>query len=168
MNVTSVLSNHITNYPTSKYINYNWGFGSALGLIFSLQIVSGVLLAFYYKAAEATAFADIIFIINDVDGGFLFKYLHLNGATAIFLLLYLHLFRAIYYRSYAYLPKVWLTGVVLFILTIITAFLGYVLPWGQMSFWAATVITNLITSLPIVGQKLIIYVHGAFSVGGLL
>jgi len=157
---------HVLNYPSPKFLNYNWGFGSILGLFVSLQIVSGVFLACYYRPDQATAFSDIIFIINDVNGGYIFKYLHLNGATVVFAVLYLHLFRGLYYRSYLYLPKVWLTGMALFVLMILTAFLGYVLPWGQMSFWAATVITNLITSIPVIGQKLIIFVHGAFSVQG--
>lgn len=157
---------HVAAYPSPKYLNYNWGFGSSLGLIVALQVLTGVLLAFYYKPSEATAFSDIVFIVNDVNGGYLLKYLHLNGATAIFLLMYLHLFRGLYYKSYVMVPSVWVSGMVLFVLMIVTAFLGYVLPWGQMSFWAATVITNLVTSIPVIGQKLIVYIHGAFSVQG--
>jgi len=102
----SILDKHILYYPSPKYLNYNWGFGSLLGLIVGLQVATGLLLACYYRPSESTAFGDIIFIINDVNGGYFFKYLHLNGASAVFALIYLHLFRALYYRSYAALPKV--------------------------------------------------------------
>ncbi len=129
-----VLNKHLLSYPSPKYLNYNWGLGSALGLLLTMQIVTGLFLSFYYRSAEALAFADIIYIINDVNGGYIFKYLHLNGATFIFIFLYLHMFRGIYYRSYAVLPKVWLSGMALFVLMVVTAFLGYVLPWGQMSY----------------------------------
>lgn len=94
----------------------------------ALQVITGVLLACYYRPSGLTAFSDIVFIINDVNAGYVVKYLHLNGASAIFLFLYLHMFRGLFYKSYVMLPKVWLTGVILFLLMIITAFLGYVLP----------------------------------------
>jgi quinol-cytochrome oxidoreductase complex cytochrome b subunit len=102
----AIWDKHVIFYPSPKYINYNWGFGSVLGLILALQIFSGVFLAFYYKPSDQTAFSDLIFIINDVNAGYFFKYLHLNGATAVFALLYLHLFRGVYYRSFVLLPKV--------------------------------------------------------------
>lgn len=104
--LTNVWAKHVSHYPSPKYLNYNWGFGSVLGLIVAVQIVTGVLLACYYRPAEIFAFSDVIFILNDVNSGYLVKYLHLNGATFIFLLLYLHMFRGLYYKSYISLPKV--------------------------------------------------------------
>lgn len=97
---------HSLLYPSPSQLNYSWGLGSALGLLIALQVLTGILLSFYYRPAELTAFSDVIFMINEVNSGYLFKYLHLNGATFIFLLLYLHFFRGIYYRSYVALPKV--------------------------------------------------------------
>ena len=124
----SFVGKHILRYPSPRYLNYNWGLGSVLGLIVALQVVTGLLLACYYRPLGAAAFSDIVFIVNDVAGGYLVKYLHLNGASVIFFVMYVHMFRGLFYRSFAALPRVWLTGMVLFVLMIVAAFLGYVLP----------------------------------------
>jgi ubiquinol-cytochrome c reductase cytochrome b subunit len=163
----NIFVNHATIYPSPKYLNNNWSFGSTLGLLMGLQVVVGTILAMFYRPSGETAFNDIVYIVNDVNGGYILKYMHLNLASFIFLIMYLHMFRGIYYGSFLRLPGVWYSGMILFVLSIITAFLGYVLPWGQMSFWAATVITNLVTSIPFIGNKLIIFIHGGFSVNSL-
>jgi len=101
-----IFHKHAAAYPTPKYINYTWGFGSVLGLLVAVQALTGLLLALYYRPSDVTAFADIVFLVNDVNAGYLFKYLHLNGASAVFILMYMHIFRGLYYKSYIFLPKV--------------------------------------------------------------
>jgi len=127
------------------------------------QSLVGVLLAMFYKPT-AKAFSEIIYLVNEITNGYLLKYLHLNGASLIFILLYLHTTKAIFYASFRTLGWVWVSGVALLLLSIVTAFLGYSLPYGQMSYWAATVITNLLTAIYCIGEKILVGVHGAFAV----
>ena len=161
----AIINNHIVDYPTPLNISYFWGFGSLAGLILVVQIITGVFLAIHYTPHVELAFASVEHIIRDVNNGWLLRYFHANGASFFFIVVYLHIFRGLYYGSYAY-PRghLWCSGVVIFILIIATAFIGYVLPWGQISFWGATVITNLISAIPFVGEPIVQWVWGGFSV----
>lgn len=161
----AVVNNHIVDYPTPANISYLWGFGSLAGLCLVIQIVTGVFLAMHYTPHVDLAFVRVEHIMRDVNNGWLLRYLHANGASMFFIVVYLHMFRGLYYGSYAY-PRghLWNSGVRIFILMMATGFIGYVLPWGQMSFWGATVITNLISALPLVGEPIVQWVWGGFSV----
>ncbi|MAY74457.1 MAG: cytochrome b [Phycisphaerae bacterium] len=161
----AIVNNHIVDYPTPINISYLWGFGSLSGLILVVQILTGVFLAMHYTPHVDLAFSSVEHIIRDVNNGWLLRYLHANGASFFFIVVYSHIFRGLYYGSYAH-PRelLWCSGVVIFILIIATAFIGYVLPWGQMSFWGATVITNLISAIPAVGESVVNWVWGGFSV----
>lgn len=152
-------------YPTPVVLTYLWNFGSLAGLALVIQIVTGVALAMWYVASVDLAFASVEFIMREVHWGWLIRYLHANGASFFFVVVYVHMGRGMYYGSYTD-PRqmVWYTGVVLFLLMIVTAFLGYVLPWGQMSYWAATVITSLLSVVPKVGNVLLQYVWGGISI----
>jgi hypothetical protein len=135
--------NHVLTYPTPANLSYFWSFGSLSALCLGLQFLSGIFLAMHYSASAEGAFASLEHIMRDVQGGWFLRYLHANGASAFFGVVYLHLLRGLLYRSFSYGNRtVWLSGVVIFILMMATAFIGYVLPWGQMSLWGATVITN--------------------------
>jgi len=140
-----------------------WAFGSCLGLILGVQILSGLFLAMHYTCDSSLSFASLAHIIRDVNGGWFLRSLHANGASFFFLALYAHIGRGIYYGSYIYLG-VWYVGVVLLLLVMATSFLGYVLPWGQISFWGATVITNLFSAIPYVGHSLVFWLWGGFAV----
>lgn len=159
------LKSHLIDYPTSSALSYLWGFGSLAGLILVLQILTGVLLAMHYTPHISFAFFSIEHIMRDVNFGWLLRYLHSNGASMFFIIVYIHIGRGLYFGSYNN-PRtfVWLSGVTIFFIMIITAFIGYVLPWGQMSFWGATVITNLVTAVPILGEKIVYLLWGGFSV----
>ena len=161
----SVLNEHGIIYQTPTNLTYWWGFGSSAGLFLVLQIATGVFLAMHYTPHISMAFESVEHIMRDVEGGWLLRYLHANGASMFFIAVYLHMFRGLYYGSYTS-PRefVWVVGVVILLLMIITAFIGYVLPWGQMSFWGATVITSLATAIPIVGNDITIWLWGGFSV----
>jgi quinol-cytochrome oxidoreductase complex cytochrome b subunit len=161
----NILENHLINYPAPASLYYAFGFGSLLGLLLIIQVATGVLLAMHYVPHIDEAFSSVERIMREIPSGWLLRYMHANGSSFLFILLYLHVARGIYFISYRK-PKqwVWSSGVVLFILMAGIAFLGYTLPWGQMSFWGSTVITNFITSLPIVGQKIVIWVWGGFSI----
>ena len=152
--LATTLANHVFYYPTPSHLNYNWSFGSLVGLFFALQLVTGIFLAMHYTPHVEWAFASVEHIITDVNGGQLFRYFHANGASAVFILIYAHIARNLYYQSYATRRNLWYTGLVIFLLMIATAFIGYVLPWGQMSFWGATVITSLVTAVPLVGEDI--------------
>lgn len=131
----SVIRDHVSRYPSPKPLSTFWAFGSMLLGAFAVQFMSGLVLTLFFSAGTSGgAFDNIIYIVNDVNYGYIFKYLHLNGASFIFFFMYIHMFRSIYYHTFFSLPNVWYTGMLLFLLTIVTAFLGYVLPWGQMSF----------------------------------
>lgn len=165
-NIPSIFTNHLIYYPTPKNLNYIWSFGSLAGIFFFLQIITGIFLAMHYIPNVELAFLSVEHIMRDVSFGWLLRYLHANGASMVFILLYLHLAKGLYYRSYSYSRIVlWFSGVFIFLLMMATAFVGYVLPWGQMSFWGATVITNLITAIPYIGEPIAFWLWGGFSVG---
>lgn len=161
----SVLNNHLIDYPSPTNLNYFWGFGSLAGICLVVQIITGVLLAMHYTPHVSLAFYSVEHIMRDVNYGWLLRYTHANGASMFFLVIYIHMFRGLYYGSYIK-PRegLWISGVIIFILMIITAFMGYVLPWGQMSFWAATVITNLFSAIPLIGESIVQWLWGGFSV----
>ena len=163
-----ILANHIIYYPTPLNINYGWSFGSLAGLFFALQLVTGIFLAMHYTANIDLAFWSLEHIMRDVNNGWLLRYMHSNGASMVFALIYIHISKALYFRSY--LPgksriALFFSGVLIFLLMMGTAFIGYVLPWGQMSLWGATVITNLITAIPFIGDDIAYWIWGGFSVG---
>ena len=147
--------------PTPKNLNYWWTFGGILALCLVVQIATGVILAMHYVPNTEMAFASVERIMRDVNGGDLIRYTHANGASMFFIAVYLHMLRGLYYGSYkAPREMIWIVGCVIFFLMIATAFLGYVLPWGQMSFWGAEVITNLIGAIPVVGEPILIWLRG--------
>nr|YP_009568408.1 cytochrome b [Helix pomatia]QBL02329.1 cytochrome b [Helix pomatia] len=141
-----------------------WNIGSLLGLLLMLQIITGFFLSLHYTADMTNTFSSIVHIMRDVPGGWLFRATHANGASMFFFLMYLHIGRGLYYQSYSLQYRTWLVGVTIFLLSMATAFLGYVLPWGQMSYWGATVITNLLSAVPYLGDSLVTWVWGGFSV----
>jgi quinol-cytochrome oxidoreductase complex cytochrome b subunit len=161
----SFIDSHIINYPTPINLNYMWSFGSAAGICLVIQIVTGIFLAMHYTPHVDYAFNSVEHIMRDVNNGWLIRYLHANGASMFFIVIYLHIFRGLYYGSYMY-PRgtLWASGVVIFLLMMATGFMGYVLPWGQMSFWGATVITNLFSAIPVVGPSIVEWLWGGFSV----
>ena len=163
--LVSTVSNHIDTYPTPINLTYLWGFGSIAGMALITQIVTGVLLAMHYAAEIHIAFASVEHIMRDVKGGVYLRYIHANGASMFLLIVYLHMFRGLYYGSY-YQPRanLWYSGIVIFLAMMATAFMGYVLPWGQMSFWGATVITNLFSAVPYIGDSIVQLLWGGFSV----
>jgi ubiquinol-cytochrome c reductase cytochrome b subunit len=164
-NLLSVVNDHLVEYPSPSNLSYWWGFGSLAGICLIVQLASGIFLAMHYTPHVDMAFASVEHIMRDVEGGWFLRYLHANGASMFFIVVYLHLLRGLYYSSYAS-PRelVWVVGVVILLLMIITAFIGYVLPWGQMSFWGATVITSLASAIPIVGVDVTHWLWGGFSV----
>jgi quinol-cytochrome oxidoreductase complex cytochrome b subunit len=153
-------------YHSPANLNYYWNFGSLILYVLVLQLASGIFLAMHYIPDIDLAFNSVEHIMRDVEYGWLIRYWHANGATFFFLLVYLHILRNMFYYSYTS-PRqpVWVIGVIIFVLMIVTAFLGYVLPWGQMSYWAATVITNLVGTVPIIGDDLLKWLWGGFGVG---
>lgn len=163
--ILSVLNDHIIQYPAPTNLNYFWGYGSTAGICLLIQIVSGIFLAMHYTPHVDLAFVSVEHIMRDVQGGWLLRYMHANGASFFFIVVYIHMFRGLYYGSYAS-PRelVWCVGVVIYLLMVLTAFIGYVLPWGQMSFWGATVITSLASAIPVVGDSIVLWLWGGFSV----
>ena len=153
-------------YPTPRNLNYWWTFGGILAFILGVQIVTGIVLAMHYTPHVDHAFNSVEHIMRDVNYGWLLRYVHANGAAMFFFAAYVHMFRGMYYGSYKE-PRelLWILGVVLLLLMIVTGFMGYVLPWGQMSFWAATVITNLFSAIPGVGEAIVTWLWGGYSVG---
>lgn len=163
--VVSIIVNHIITYPTPMNLNYLWSFGSLAGIFLVIQILTGLFLSMHYNPDTLNAFNSVEHIMRDVYYGWLLRYMHANGASFFFIVMYIHIFRGIFYGSYMYpRGKLWCSGVVLFLLTMATAFLGYTLPWGQMSLWGATVITNLLSAIPIYGQYLVEWIWGGFCV----
>nr|NP_739970.1 cytochrome b [Allocyttus niger]Q8HLD2.1 RecName: Full=Cytochrome b; AltName: Full=Complex III subunit 3; AltName: Full=Complex III subunit III; AltName: Full=Cytochrome b-c1 complex subunit 3; AltName: Full=Ubiquinol-cytochrome-c reductase complex cytochrome b subunit [Allocyttus niger]BAC23566.1 cytochrome b [Allocyttus niger] len=158
-----IANDALVDLPTPINISVWWNFGSLLGLCLIAQILTGLFLAMHYTADIATAFSSVAHICRDVNYGWLIRNLHANGASFFFICLYLHVGRGLYYGSYLY-KETWNIGVVLLLLVMMTAFVGYVLPWGQMSFWGATVITNLLSAVPYVGNTLVQWIWGGFSV----
>jgi len=158
-NLTRILMDLPVPYNISNF----WNFGSCLGVCLRLQLFTGLFLARHYNSSPEVAFDSVEHLIKDVSIGWLFRLAHLNGASFFFLFLFLHISRGLYYSSYNYL-QTWILGVVIFFLTMAIAFMGYVLPWGQMRFWGATVITNLISSIPKIGNQVVYWIWGGFSV----
>ena len=153
-------------YPTPRNLNYWWTFGGILTFMLAVQIVTGIVLAMHYTPHVDYAFNSVEHIMRDVNYGWLLRYLHANGASMFFLAAYIHMFRGMYYGSYKEPREVlWILGVILLLLMIMTGFMGYVLPWGQMSYWAAVVITNLFSAIPIVGESITQWLWGGFAVG---
>ncbi len=152
-------------YPTPRNLNYFWNFGSLAGLVLVLQIMTGIVLAMHYTPHTSMAFDSVEHIMRDVNWGWLLRYAHANGASMFFIVVYIHIFRGLYYGSYKP-PRelLWMLGVVILLLMMATAFMGYVLPWGQMSFWGATVITNLFSAVPVFGESIVTWLWGGFSV----
>jgi quinol-cytochrome oxidoreductase complex cytochrome b subunit len=153
------------DYPTPRNLNYWWNFGSLAGLALTLQILTGIVLAMHYTPHVDHAFDSVEHIMRDVNFGWLLRYAHANGASLFFIVVYIHIFRGLYYGSYKP-PRelLWMLGVVILLLMMVTAFMGYVLPWGQMSFWGATVITNLFSAIPLVGESIVTWLWGGFAV----
>ena len=160
------LEHELNEYPTPRNLNYWWNFGSLAGIMLVIMIVSGIVLAMHYTPNSDLAFDSVERIMRDVNYGWLIRYIHMNGASMFFLIVYIHIFRGLYYGSYKY-PRelLWMLGVVILLLMMATAFMGYVLPWGQMSYWGATVITNLFSAIPVVGEKIVTLLWGGFTVG---
>jgi ubiquinol-cytochrome c reductase cytochrome b subunit len=151
-------------YPVPRNLNYFWNFGVLAGAALAIQIVTGIVLAMHYAANGAIAFDSVEHIMRDVNGGWLLRYAHANGASMFLTVVYLHMFRGLYYGSYkAPREMIWLLGVTIFLLMMATAFMGYVLPWGQMSFWGAQVITGFFSALPGVGESIRIWLLGGFA-----
>ena len=159
------LGAHLTDYPTPKNLNYWWTFGGILTFCLITQIVTGIVLAMHYVAHADLAFGSVEHIMRNVNYGWLIRYIHSNGASMFFLAVYIHIFRSLFYGSYKS-PReiIWILGLMIYLLMMAAAFLGYVLPWGQMSFWGATVITNLFSAIPLVGESITQWLWGGYSV----
>jgi quinol-cytochrome oxidoreductase complex cytochrome b subunit len=163
--ILSIVDNHIIDYPTPINISYAWSFGALAGICLVVQIVTGIFLAMHYTPHIDLAFSSVEHIMRDVNNGWLIRYMHANGASMFFIVVYSHIFRGLYYGSYmAPRELLWCSGVIIFLLMMATAFLGYVLPWGQMSFWGATVITNLFSAIPFAGPAIVEWLWGGFSI----
>ena len=161
----SLFSSHIIEYPTPINLNYMWSFGSAAGICLVIQIITGIFLAMYYTPHIDYAFLSIEFIMRNVNNGWIIRYLHANGASIFFIVVYCHILRGLYFGSYIQ-PRgpLWMSGVLLLILMMATAFIGYVLPWGQMSFWGVTVITNFFSAKPYVKKSIVEWLWKGFSI----
>lgn len=161
----ALISSHLIYYPTPISLTYAWSFGSLAGICLIIQMLSGIFLAMHYTPHIDLAFSSVEHIMRDVNNGWFIRYVHANGASMFFIVVYFHIFRGLYYGSYM-TPRelLWCSGVVIFILMMATAFTGYVLPWGQMSFWGATVITSLVTVIPVAGQTIVEWLWGGYTV----
>lgn len=159
-----IINNSVIDIPSPSNLSIWWNFGSLLGLILVSQIITGLLLAIQYCPDIDIAFSSISYITRDVNLGWIIRNLHANGASIFFICLYTHIGRGLYYHSFFYI-EVWNIGTIIFILSIATAFIGYLLPWGQISFWGATVITNLFSAIPYIGKPLVEWIWGGFGVG---
>nr|WCH57877.1 apocytochrome b [Catenella fusiformis] len=164
-NVISIVNEHLIDYPTPINIHYAWNFGFLSSICLVVQILTGIFLAMHYTPHIDLAFISVEHIMRDVNYGWLLRYIHANGASMFFIVVYIHIFRGLYFGSYTK-PRhwVWLIGVIILLLMIVTAFIGYVLPWGQMSLWGATVITNLVSAIPLIGNSIVSWLWGGFSV----
>nr|YP_009995543.1 cytochrome b [Eristalinus quinquestriatus]QNQ07384.1 cytochrome b [Eristalinus quinquestriatus]QVL28708.1 cytochrome b [Eristalinus quinquestriatus] len=161
--IFKIMNNALVDLPSPSNISVWWNFGSLLGLCLIIQILTGLFLAMHYTADINMAFNSVDHICRNVNYGWLLRTLHANGASFFFICIYLHIGRGMYYGSYLFTPT-WLSGVIILFLVMATAFMGYVLPWGQMSFWGATVITNLLSAIPYLGTDLVQWIWGGFSV----
>nr|UGS80423.1 cytochrome b [Lachesilla rufa] len=158
-----IMNNSLIDLPTPSNISSMWNFGSLLGMCLGVQLVTGIFLAMHYSTDISLAFDSVTHICRDVNNGWLIRTIHANGASFFFICIYIHIGRGMYYGSFM-LTSTWLIGVIIFFLTMGTAFLGYVLPWGQMSFWGATVITNLVSAIPYIGASIVQWLWGGFAV----
>ena len=163
--VVSFLKHSAVDYPTPRNLNYWWNFGSLAGFFLLVQIITGIILSMHYTAHVDHAFDSIEHIMRNVNHGWLIRYIHMNGASFFFIVVYIHIFRGLYYGSYkAPRELLWWLGIIILLLMMATAFMGYVLPWGQMSFWGATVITNLFSAIPLIGDNITQWLWGGYSV----
>jgi ubiquinol-cytochrome c reductase cytochrome b subunit len=162
----ALVDSHIIHYPTPICLTYAWSFGALAGICLVIQMISGIFLAMHYTPHIDLAFSSVEHIMRDVKHGWLIRYIHANGASMFFIVVYCHICRGLYYGSYME-PRqlLWCSGVIIFLLMMGTAFTGYVLPWGQMSFWGATVITSMVTAIPIAGQPIVQWLWGGYTVG---
>nr|QLH55981.1 cytochrome b [Marmosa rapposa] len=161
--IMKIINHSFIDLPTPSNISYWWNFGSLLGICLIIQILTGLFLAMHYTSDTLTAFSSVAHICRDVNYGWLIRNMHANGASMFFMCLFIHVGRGIYYGSYLF-KETWNIGVILLLTVMATAFVGYVLPWGQMSFWGATVITNLLSAIPYIGNTLVEWIWGGFSV----
>src|SRR6202521_542497 len=163
--IFTMLQKEYAVFPTPKNFNYLWNFGALAMVNLVIMIITGIFLAMNYQPNTELAFGSIQHIMRDVNYGWLLRYVHQNGASMFFIVTYIHIFRGLYYGSYK-TPRelLWMLGVVILLLMMATAFMGYVLPWGQMSYWGATVITNLFSAIPVVGQSIVTWLWGGFAV----
>jgi quinol-cytochrome oxidoreductase complex cytochrome b subunit len=163
--IFGTLKGALVDYPAPKNLNYFWNFGSIAGICLVIQILTGILLAMHYNPSVSGAFNSVEHIMRNVNFGWLLRYMHAVGASMFFIVVYVHMFRGLYYGSYKTPREVlWWLGVLILVLMMATAFMGYVLPWGQMSFWGATVITNLFSAFPLVGDPIVTWLWGGFAV----
>ena len=164
--IFTFLRHELHEYPTPRNLNYLWNFGSLAGITLVIMIVTGIVLAMHYTPTVDGAFNSVEHIMRDVNDGWLIRFVHTTGASMFFAVVYIHLFRGLYYGSYkAPRELLWWLGIIILLLMMATAFFGYTLPWGQMSFWGATVITNLFSAIPVVGDSVVTWLLGGFSVG---
>nr|UYX57800.1 cytochrome b [Austrodecus sp. JZ-2022] len=157
------INNLIIDLPCPSNINMMWSFGSMLGLLFMIQTITGLLLSMHYCPEVSMAFKSLSHIMRDMNSGWLIRSMHTNGASLFFLIMYIHIARGMFFNSFI-LKEVWISGIIIFLIMMATAFMGYVLPWGQMSFWGAAVITNLVSAIPYIGNMLVQWLWGGFSV----
>lgn len=163
--IIGTIENTLFKHPYPKNLSYWWNFGSLAGIALLIQIISGLFLSMHYSANTELAFSSVEHIMRDVRYGWLLRYIHAVGASMFFVALYAHITRGLYYGSYKAPREIlWWLGIIIFLLTMATAFMGYVLPWGQMSFWGATVITNLFSAIPVVGESIVTWLWGGYSV----
>ncbi|PWC65389.1 cytochrome B [Azospirillum sp. TSH7] len=163
--IFTMLDHEYNHYPMPRNVNYLWAFGAIAGIMLVIMIATGLFLAMQYSSHTSLAFNSVERIMRDVNYGWLLRYVHANGASMFFIAVYIHMFRGMYYGSYKAPREIlWILGVIIFLVMMGTAFMGYVLPWGQMSFWGATVITNLFSAFPIVGDPIVTLLWGGFSV----
>ena len=163
--VFGFMNHHLIDYPTPRNLNYWWNFGSLAGIALVIQIITGIVLAMHYTPHVDMAFDSVEHIMRDVNYGWLMRYIHSNGASMFFIVVYIHIFRGLYYGSYKAPREIlWWIGLAILLMMMATAFMGYVLPWGQMSFWGATVITNLFSAIPVVGETIVSWLWGGFTV----
>ena len=161
--IISPINSTVIDLPSPSSLSYLWNFGSLLGLCLIIQIITGIFLAMHYCSDISVAFSSIVHICRDVNYGILLKSLHANGASMFFICVYIHIGKGLYYGSYLK-SHLWFSGISIFGIMMLTAFIGYVLPWGQMSFWGATVITNFLSAIPYVGNDIVQWVWGGFSI----
>jgi ubiquinol-cytochrome c reductase cytochrome b subunit len=163
--IFTMLQKEYGTFPTPRNFNYFWNFGALAMITLMIMIVTGIFLSMHYTAHTSMAFDSVERIMRDVNYGWLLRYVHMNGASMFFIVVYIHIWRGLWYGSYkAPRELLWMLGVVIFLLMMATAFIGYVLPWGQMSFWGATVITNLFSAIPLIGNDIVVWLWGGFSV----